>query len=127
MKPTGLSRREIWIDARDLQSDSDPDNPLTPEEYQAVLENRGKGKLAEKQLVRSFSSKVRTYDSTYKIGEDYQIGDIITVIDERLGLTVDAVVQAVERSVGQSGEELTLTFGYGQPTVFDKLARKVDK
>lgn len=126
MKPTGLSRREIWIDARDLQSDSDPDNPLTPAEYQAVLENRGKGKLAEKQLVRSFSSQVRTYDSTYQIGEDYQIGDIITVIDERLGLTVDAVVQAVERSVGKD-EDLVLTFGYGQPTVFDKLARKADK
>lgn len=124
--PTGLSRREIWIDARDLQSDSDPDNPLTPAEYQAVLENRGKGKLAEKQLVRSFSSQVRTYDSTYQIGEDYQIGDIITVIDERLGLTVDAVVQAVERSVGKD-EDLVLTFGYGQPTVFDKLARKADK
>lgn len=124
--PTGLSRREIWIDARDLQSDSDPDNPLTPEEYRAVLTNRGKGKLAEKQLVRSFSSKVRTYDSTYQIGEDYQTGDIITVIDERLGLTVDAVVQAVERSVGKD-DDLVLTFGYGQPTVFDKLARKVDK
>lgn len=126
MKPTGLSRREIWIDARDLQSDSDPDNPLTPAEYQAVLENRGKGKLAEKQLVRSFSSQVRTYDSTYKLGEDYQIGDTITVIDERLGLTVGAVVQAVERSVGKD-EDLVLTFGYGQPTVFDKLARKADK
>lgn len=126
MKPTGLSRREIWIDARDIQSDSDPDNPLTPAEYQAVLESRGKGKLAEKQLVRSFSSQVRTYDSTYQIGEDYQIGDIITVIDERLGMTVDAVVQAVERSVGKD-EDLVLTFGYGQPTVFDKLARKADK
>lgn len=126
MKPTGLSRREIWIDARDIQSDSDPDNPLTPAEYQAVLENRGKGKLAEKQLVRSFSSQVRTYDSTYQIGEDYQIGDIITVIDERLGLTVDAVVQAVERSVGKD-EDMVLTFGYGQPTVFDKLSRKADK
>lgn len=124
--PTGLSRREIWIDARDLQSDSDPDNPLTPEEYRAVLTNRGKGKLAEKQLVRSFSSKVRTYNPTYQIGEDYQTGDIITVIDECLGLTVDAVVQAVERSVGKD-EDLVLTFGYGQPTVFDKLARKADK
>ena len=43
--PTGLSRREIYIDARDLQSDSDPDDPLTPEEYAAVLTTRGRGKL----------------------------------------------------------------------------------
>lgn len=126
MKPTGLSRREIWIDARDLQSDSDPENPLTPAEYQAVLTNRGKGKLAEKQLVRSFSTQVRTYDSTYQFGEDYHLGDVITVIDERLGITVDAVVQGVKRSVGKS-EELELTFGYGQPTAYDLLKRKADK
>ena len=62
--PTGLFRRELYIDARDLQSDSDPDKPLTEEEYTAVLTARGKEKLAEHQLVRSFSAEVRTYDPT---------------------------------------------------------------
>lgn len=125
--PTGLSRREIFIDARDLQSDSDPDNPMTADEYAALLVNRGQQKLAENQLVRSFSAEVRTYDSTYPYGEDFQLGDTITVTDERLGITVDAVVYGVERSVGAAGESLTLTLGYGQPTIFDKLKRKEDK
>lgn len=125
--PTGLSRREIFIDARDLQSDADPDNPMTPEEYLALLVNRGRQKLAENQLVRSFSADVRTYDPTYPYGEDFQLGDIITVTDERLGITVDAVVQGVERTVSAVGESLTLTLGYGQPTIFDKLKRKEDK
>lgn len=31
--PTGLTRREIFIDARDLQSDADPDHPLSESEY----------------------------------------------------------------------------------------------
>lgn len=127
MKPTGLSRRELWVDARDLQSDSDPENPLTPAQYQAVLTNRGKSKLAEKQLVRSFASQVRTYNPTYVYGEDYQLGDTLTMIDERLGVTVDAVVTAAQRSVGENGEELELTFGYGQPTAHDILKRKADK
>ena len=34
--PTGLSRRELYIDARDLQSDSGLDKPLTAEEYAAL-------------------------------------------------------------------------------------------
>ncbi len=70
--PTWPQRREIYIDARNLQSDSDSDNPLTPEEYAAALTTRGREKLAEHQLVRSFSAEVRTYDPTYPYGEDFQ-------------------------------------------------------
>lgn len=125
--PAGLSRRELFIDARDLQSDADPDKPLSPEEYAALLAARGDQKLAENQLVRSFSAAVRTYDPTYSYGGDFQLGDTITVTDERLGVTVDAVVSGVGRSVGAQGESLTLTFGYGQPTAYDILHRKADK
>ena len=125
--PTGLSRREIFIDARDLQSDADPDNPLSPEEYAALLASRGRQKLAENQLVRSFSSDVRTYNPTYAYGDDFLLGDTITVADERLGIMVNAVVNGVVNSVGRDGESRTLEFGYGQPTAYDILKRKVDK
>lgn len=125
--PSGLFRREIFIDARDLQSDADPDNPMNPEEYAALLVNRGKQKLAEKQLVRSFSAEVRTYNPTYQYGVDFQLGDTITVTDEQLGITVNAVVQGAERSVGPHGESFMLELGYGQPTIFDILQRKDDK
>lgn len=122
--PTWPYRRETYIDARDLQSDSDPENPLTPEQYTALLQNRGLEKLAEHQLVRSFSAKVRTLYPTYTIGEDYKLGDTITVIDERLGVVADAVVQGVERSVSGTGEDMVLTLGYGQPAIYDILKRK---
>lgn len=125
--PSGLARRELYIDARDLQSDSDPDNPLTPEQYRAVLTNRGKEKMAEHQLVRSFSATVRTYDQTYVLGEDFFLGDTITVTDDRLGITVNAVVQGASRAVSSAGEELTLTLGFGQPTLYDILKRKAGK
>lgn len=125
--PAGLARRELYIDARDLQSDSDPDNPLTPEQYRAVLTNRGKEKMAEHQLVRSFSVTVRTYDPTYTLGEDFFLGDTITVTDDRLGITANAVVQGASRAVSSAGEELTLTLGFGQPTLYDILKRKAGK
>lgn len=125
--PTGMSRRELWIDARDIQSDSDPDNPMTPEEYTAVLTARGKEKFAENRLVQSFLTDVRTYNSTYTYGEDYQLGDKITAIDERLGITVDAVVHGAQRSVSGEIKTLTLTLGYDQPTIGTLLRRKEDK
>lgn len=127
MPTTGLSRRETYIDARDLQSSGDPDNPMTPEEYLSVLMNRGREKLAEKQLVKSFSTEVRTYNSTYLYGRDFFLGDTITVTDERLDVSADAVIQAVERSVSGGGETMTLTLGYGPPTLHDILKRKAGK
>lgn len=125
--PTWPQRREIYIDARDLQSDSDPDHPLTPEEYAAALTTRGREKLAEHQLVQSFAATVRERGATYVLGDDYQLGDTITVIDETLGVTADAVVQGVTRSIGRNGETMELTLGYGQPTAYDILKRKADR
>ncbi len=122
--PSGLARRELFVDARDLQSDADPENPMTPEEYAAVLTVRGEEMLAENQLVQSFSTVVRTLAPTYEYGVDFFLGDTITAIDERQGVTADAVVQAVERSVSAEGEGLLLTLGYGQPTIYDILKRK---
>lgn len=126
-EPSGLSRRELYVDARDLQSDSDPDKPLTVAEYIAALTNRGREKLAEHQLVKSFDADVRTLNPTYIYGVDYQLGDIITAIDDRLGITADAVVQGVSRSVVGEKETLTLALGYEQPTPYDILRRKADK
>lgn len=122
--PTWPQRRELYIDARDLQSDGDPDKPFTTEEYAALLTNRGREKLAEHQLVRSFAATARDRGATYVLGEDYQLGDTITVIDDRLGVTANAVAQGVTRSVGRDGESMELTLGYGQPTIYDILKRK---
>ena len=124
--PAGLSRRELWVDARDLQSEREGGESLTAEEYTALLTTRGTEKLAENQLVRSFSAVVRTLNPTYVYGVDFFLGDTITVTDERLGVTVDAVVEGAERTVSIDGESLTLTLGYSQPTLYDKL-RKAGK
>lgn len=125
---TGLDRREMYVDARDLQSESTgTDGDMTEDEYAETLETRGLEKLAEQQLVKSFSAVVRTYGATYEYGSDFLLGDTITVTDERLGLSVSAVVQAVSRTVSQQGEDMELTLGYSQPTVHDLLKRKAGK
>ena len=106
-EPAWPHRRELYIDARDLQSDSDPDHPMSPADYAAALASRGLEKLAEHQLVRSFAAEVRTYDPTYVCGQDFFLGDTITA--------------------GENGETLTLTMGYGPPTLGDILKRKAGR
>lgn len=124
--PAGIYRREIFIDARDLQSSSE-DEQLTAEQYTQLLQTRGTEKLAENQLVKSFSTQVRTYNPTYEYGESFFLGDTITVTDERLGITADAVVHGVEHSISRDGENLILTLGYSLPSLSRKLKRKAEK
>lgn len=126
-RPTGFSRRELFVDAKDIQSQQDADTPMTAEEYAAALQTRGSEKLAQAQLVRSFNATVRTNRPTYEYGVDFLLGDTITMVDERLGITTDAVVQGVERSVSRNGEGMSLILGYGQPTLYDRLKRKAEK
>lgn len=120
---TGLNRREIFVDARDLSQTVD-DTTLSYSEYEAVLQTRGSEKLAEHQISQSFEVSIKTNDSTYEYGTDFVLGDTVTLIDEQLSLSVDAIVTAVQRSVTREGESLEFTFGYDVPTIYDIIKRR---
>jgi hypothetical protein len=126
---TGYERRELYVDARDLQSevynDDGTTTSLTPEEYNATLKQRGNEKLAECARVETFEAEIRQFgDVQYVYGEDYFKGDMVTVIDEQLGLMVSARITMVEEQYSED-YSLVLTFGYSYPTVLQKVKRIV--
>lgn len=125
--PGGIGRRELFVDAKDLQSRQEDGSVMADGEYAAVLATRGAEKLAEARLVQSFNAVVRTHNPAYAYGVDFFLGDTITVTDERLGVTVDAVVYGVERASGREGESLSLILGCSRPTLYERLRRKAEK
>lgn len=127
----GLDRREIYIDARDVQSESQDDEGntkvLTEKEYNETLSQRGKEKLAEHAIVETFDSKLRVIgDVNYKYGVDYFLGDTVTIIDRELGVKANAQVTNVEETWSDT-YELILTFGFAQPTILQKVKRMLKK
>jgi hypothetical protein len=76
----GLERRETYVDARHISSDTGDGNTLTEAEYTAQLEQRGNEELAENTDVESFEGEVET-NIMYKYGEDFFNGDIIQIAD----------------------------------------------
>lgn len=120
---TGLDRRELFVDARDMSQGIDGES-LSDAEYEAVLKTRGNEKLSEHSIAQSIEMTVRSYNPTYQYKTDFFLGDKITLVDERLQVSVDAVVTAVRRSVINTGEQISFTFGYDVPTVYQKLKRK---
>lgn len=124
---SGYDRRELYVDARDLQSEvyheDGTTTPLSPEEYNATLSQRGNEKLAEHARVETFEAKIRQFgDVQYVYGEDYFKGDKVTVIDEQLGLMVSARITLAEEQYSED-YNLVLTFGYSYPTVLQKVKR----
>lgn len=121
----GFDRKELYVDARDLQSEvfnSDgTSTPLTPAEYAAALTQRGSEKLSECEIVETFEAKIRQFgDIQYEFGIDYVKGDKVTVIDEQLGVIVSARITNVEEQYDKE-YNLVLTFGYSYPTLLQKV------
>lgn len=103
---TGLERRELFVDARDISStvyDDETDEygvetadaifggddddyevnekQLSTEEYNELLSQRGKEYLAENTEVTTFEGQVET-TLMYKYGEDFFNGDIVQIANE---------------------------------------------
>ena len=125
----GLGRRELYVDARDLQSETVNEDgsttSLTPAEYQETLINRGDNKLAEHKVTETFEAQIRVFGEVqYEFGVDYNKGDKVTVRDKQLGVVVSARITEVEEDFDDE-YELVLTFGYSYPTIMQKVKQQI--
>ena len=139
---SGLYRRELYVDARDLQSEYSEEEEVTDEEgntstqyvektlsdeeYLANLTQRGNEKLSEHPIEESYSGEVRTdSDTIFRYGRDYFLGDTVIVQDEELGVMIDATVTEMTVTYDSTGYSYEPTFGYGLPTLENKIKRSV--
>jgi hypothetical protein len=129
---SGLSRRELFVDARDLQdyeevitSEGTTRVPIATSVYDGMLQERGKSKLGEVPLVESFDANIRMYGPrAYEYGVDYFLGDRITMQDPNLGIQVSTEISEVQQSWDENGYSLSLVLGTSAPTITQLLKRK---
>lgn len=125
----GFGRRELYVDARDLQSTSVDENGeeqnLSPAEYTQVLTQRGDDKLSECKTTETFEAQIRVFgDVQYEFGVDYKKGDKVTVRDEQLNVVVSARITEVQEEFDDE-YALVLTFGYSYPTIMQKVKQQI--
>lgn len=84
---SGFNRRELYVDARDLQSKYTDDNGneiiLSPSQYEKLLQERGNEKLPEYQIIETFESEVDMY-SQFTYGVDYGLGDKVSIRNDEI-------------------------------------------
>lgn len=120
---------EMYVDARDLQStykdSTGTEKTMSSEQYDSLLLDRGTKKLLENAVTESFTADIRALGSMqFKLGEDYTLGDKVTIVDREIGVSMDAVLVKVEESLSDK-YEVKCSFGDSKVSLVDKIARKL--
>jgi hypothetical protein len=113
---SGIDRQELYVDARDLQSENFNDET----EYTNALIQRGETKLAEHPLVRSFDAEISLRGNLlYKT--DYDVGSIVTVQSKKCGVSMQTRITEATDTYDAAGMNLDVTFGRGMLTLTQRL------
>ncbi|ACL75203.1 siphovirus ReqiPepy6 Gp37-like family protein [Ruminiclostridium cellulolyticum] len=112
---TGLERRELFVDAKDIQK-----GDLTDNGYKALLIQRGIEALAQAVKNETFESNVNLQSSlVYK--KDFNLGDIVTCTNRAWNKAIDVRITEIEEVYEKGIITLTPTFGSPLPELKDIL------
>lgn len=113
----GLDRFELFVDARDLQRDDDPEseNYQTEAEYIQLLTARGIQKLNECIRVESFVAEVEPKG----FGTDYYLGDIVSCKSDKYGVRINTRILSYSEVRENNITKLSLTMGNPEITALE--------
>lgn len=120
-------RREIFVDARDLQrtyrDDQGVDHTYTEEEYEQALIQRGLEKLTGFATVETMDASADpTANLIYK--QDYDLGDLCTIRMTEIGLETDKRITGIRETYEGAAGTIEITFGQDTATSLIRVIRR---
>lgn len=122
----GLDRYEMYVDARDLQNTkivNDEEVIIPDSEYIPMLVQRANEKLGEHKSIESFDSVVNVNQGNLIYRKDYDLGDIVTIFDEKWNITLDSRITEIQEIYQNGGMNVNVIFGDDVPNIYNKLKR----
>lgn len=110
----GLERRETFVDASSIAStykEGEEEKSYTLDVYRKMLEAQGRQTIAELQKVETFDGEIDLTNSQLVYGQDYNLGDIITVEDKEMGIYIDPRIIAVTEVQDENGYKIDIEYG----------------
>lgn len=104
---SGFDRRELFVDARDISSETE-NGKIPDAQYNASLQSRGNKKLLENSYLQSFEGEVEA-SQTFIYGIDFSIGDVVQIVNE-YGIEAQSRVSEIIRFHDASSEMIIPTF-----------------
>lgn len=112
---TGIERREMFINAstssKTYKDDQGEEQTLTDEEYNTQLQSIGAQDLAGAQITQSFDGTINVNNGVYKYKENFNLGDLVTVQDNEIGLYINTRIIEVIETQDENGYNITANYG----------------
>lgn len=124
---TGWDRREVFIDARDIPTETEDDPPVPRPEPDIIddMFERGRQKLAEMQQELFVKCEaLNAGNMTYRV--DFDLGDLVTIRNREWGITLDARITDIVETYEENDERIELTYDNSIPTLTDKVRKRID-
>ena len=106
---SGINRRELYTDARDVRSKDAEGNDLSEGEYNALLDQRGIEKLSEAKITEEFNGETDPFES-FVYGEDFFMGDLVQIRNEYGFETASRIIEFVYSDDVSDGSKYYPTF-----------------
>jgi hypothetical protein len=120
-------RREVYVDARDLQSTyqdaSGNEQTYTTAQYKELLRQRGLEKLAEYEIVEAVTSDIDP-EANLKYGTDFDLGDLCTYRYTDVGIECTKRITEIQETYEGSQQTLSVTFGTTALSSVSKLIKR---
>ena len=126
----GLDRDELFVEATDISrkkkdaQGQEQEIPLA--QYLELMATKANGELETYGERISFVSTINT-SQNLKYKRDFKVGDIVTSIEKRWGIKIDARITKVNQTSQNGQDTLEVTFGESLPTLIEKIKQKVGK
>lgn len=120
-------RRELYVDARDLQStytdEGGTEHTYTAAQYRALLRQRGLEKLAEYEKVETVNSDVDP-DANLVYMTDFDLGDLCTYRYMDVGIETTKRITEIQEVYEGSKQTLSVVFGNDVMTNIVKIIKR---
>ncbi len=117
---TGLDRREMAVDASDIAkkytNSEGVEITLTTAQLLNVLNQRGTEELGKALEELTFDGVINRV-GRLKYGTDFDVGDRVTCVDRRWGISLDVGISEATETFQGENVETRVTFGGGTPTL----------
>jgi len=124
---SGYDREEVYVEASDIswtaKTDEGEEITIDLDTYLKLLATRGDTELDSYGIAINFVSTINT-TSNLKYKRDFKVGDIITCIEKKWGIKIDARIISVTQTYQNEKTTIEVTFGDSLPTLIEQI-RKV--
>lgn len=121
---SGLDRFEIFNDQRSLSDKDGNGDIISEKDYLILMKEKGNLSLSNTLQTNSFTFE-NVNQSNIKYLIDYDLGDIVTCIDDKWNIVLNTPIIEVQEVYENGREEVNLIVGNELPTILNKLKKGV--